>query len=287
MYWKDTPTIIRWTCLILIPLGIAAGVIGWYGDGHCWWDNRSFQANLLSSATGFFIGAPLALAVLSHLSNAQAEAIERRTARRQSASALANFRELAVEAFSVPERNQAQAAVNDLLSLAIEMQRLAIALRDSYQPTSRIDNEGQLAAALNEFHDRCKQTFDLGASMQAGASWVGRVSAQWRTIDSDIRPRIDASGLPWIAPSTSFKIAKSVEVVGAGPRSWFAGQQKAFVALTRDGSFPNPAQERSARQDASIRLADSPVGAVRWLGQLWELLDSLDDITAIESQYRS
>ena len=289
-YWEDTPPIIRWLCCVLIPLGITTGTIGLYGDSHGWWEERSFLANSLSSSTGFLFGAPFALAVLSHLGRAQTEAIERRAARRQSSRALAEFRELVLEAFTESTRSDPKSALDQLHPQAIEVQRQAIALRDAYQPaggTWRIEGLDRFSVALTDFHESCKQLFELGASMENGATWAGKTSAQWNILDSEIRPQVSASGLSWMTPETSFKIAQSIRAVERGPRPWFAGQRKALGSLTVHRSFSTSTQQWAATRGSLKRMADESIAAVRWLAQMWWLVDSLDATRAIESQHQS
>ncbi|MFJ6778401.1 hypothetical protein [Streptomyces yangpuensis] len=66
-------------------------ILGVVGDFLKWWENLSFTVNILSSFTGFMFAIPLALLVVSRLSEAHALLADRRRAREYARRAVADL----------------------------------------------------------------------------------------------------------------------------------------------------------------------------------------------------
>ncbi|MFJ3094631.1 hypothetical protein [Streptomyces hydrogenans] len=196
LWWLDTPRLIRKIVWVCIPLGVIAVSLGVYGDGHGWWDDRSFLTNLASSFASLLFGVPLALVVLTHLSAMQAEVAERRTAQRRISDAEKQF----VAAFQgrLPTANVHETA-EKFFSLATHARTVRRAI---HNPTARAEPVSAVAA---DFLQEYRAAF---VDPQAWGSHVGR---RWNVLDQEARPLAEAAGLPWIRAGEVHDVTKSVE----------------------------------------------------------------------------
>ncbi|TQK49797.1 hypothetical protein FBY35_0065 [Streptomyces sp. SLBN-118] len=105
-FWASTDSRVRRLTCFCLPLGFFLIGVGWYGDQHCWWNNRAFLTNLLSSFTSLMFGVPLALVVLSRITSGQAEALARAAALEQAREAAVQFRSTLLAQSSRPTPQQ-------------------------------------------------------------------------------------------------------------------------------------------------------------------------------------
>ncbi|MEV5099988.1 hypothetical protein ACFC5H_31690 [Streptomyces rochei] len=184
-WWRTTPRAIRWVVYLCFPLGCAAVGLGIYGDAHQWWENRSFLTNLASSFASLLFGVPTALVVLSHLSEMQAEAIERRSVQNRLRFATQAYRALAfkhvrpgvlptfdskVSELLVINEELIQALERGRLSAAAQVERRTMAFRESFTGDGRDQ-----------------------------AVWMDSLGLLWEQLDREIRPLVEGAGMAWMS----------------------------------------------------------------------------------------
>ncbi|MER5966799.1 hypothetical protein [Streptomyces sp. NPDC002057] len=185
-WWRETPKAIRWVAYISVPLGVAATVLGVYGDGHGWWDDRGFLTNLVSSFTSLLFGVPTALVVLSHLNGQQAQAMERRIARNRAEAAKAAYLELALRHVRSDAHSTYELAAAELVTTGREL----VSALTQHPP------HPQAGALLEKRRTDFQRTFTGGGAEQA--EWITSMLLVWEQFDGEIRPLVEGAGLSWL-----------------------------------------------------------------------------------------
>ncbi|MEU7017126.1 hypothetical protein AB4225_35165 [Streptomyces sp. 2RAF24] len=296
--WQDTPKSIRIICYTLIPLGVACGTVGIYGDWNGWWYERGFLTNLMSSFTGLLFGIPVALAVISHLGSTQAEAIERRAVRRQASLAAADFQRMVRSPFSSSVQNP-ESSLRSLAEKARRLELKAQELRDALAPGSskrgREESDKALIRdaleSLVAFCSACEDSLEFSGETDE-TIWSVLVASQWRVLDSEIRPRATDVGLSWLPSEKSFRIGHSVAVVQQA--SWITVQKNLQAtirhikeAIDSGENYVWNYQDKYVPilADARAALEESAQQARNWLLKLADLVEWLGDIRTIESPH--
>ena len=84
-------------------VGAALFVIGLIGDDLCWWQGLSFWPNAMTSLSGFFFGVPVALVLLSTITQEREDKSERDKLEQLSSTAWDQYVQR-VTAFCAPDR---------------------------------------------------------------------------------------------------------------------------------------------------------------------------------------
>ncbi|WP_314254702.1 hypothetical protein [Streptomyces sp. DSM 40907] len=199
----DTPRAIRWVVYVCLPLGAFAITLGIYGDGHGWWDDRSFLTNLASSFASLLFGVPLALVVLSHLSAMQDVVVERRLAQRQVRRVAEDFRSIfltLLPSANLAELHEAIGRLDDDLG---EMGRLMVETPDDIR-------------RLGFVHSRAVVHYGDVSPIDYEA-WAAHIKRQWTVLDQEIRPAVLSSTLNWMSAPAALRISQAVELLQREP----------------------------------------------------------------------
>ncbi|WP_146228473.1 hypothetical protein [Streptomyces sp. CG 926] len=210
-WWTDTPRTIRFVAYICVPMGVCGTVLGVYGDAHGWWEDRGFLTNLTSSLASAMFGIPTALLVLSHLGNAQAEALQRRQVRRRAQREVEAFRGVLLRVFSA----------EDVTTLRAHKAGADRAIQEMAEAPLRQPSAGTAdapALTLLEWLDQLRDPADAYnqalAEMMATIGgrhwgvWLDEIQDHWEAIDQDLRPQVADTGQPWLTPTRSVEMRR-------------------------------------------------------------------------------
>ncbi len=212
-WWLDTPRAVRWVVYICLPLGAITIGLGIYGDGHGWWDDRSFLTNLASSFASLLFGVPLALVVLTHLSAMQAAVAERRAAQRRMRAADQAFNDLFYRGFQTEPEHIMQ-AMRNLEEACGELSHLL-------STPSRFE--------AGEFERRVRKLLDV-CGVAPPPAWNYHVARSWAVLDEEVRPIAEAAGLPWMPTGEVLSIGRAVARLTEYPASFRKIRRLAMVA---------------------------------------------------------
>ncbi|MDW4913746.1 hypothetical protein [Streptomyces californicus] len=196
----------------MLILGVALLAFGLVADARGWWEGHEFATNVASSVTSLCFGVPAALLVFSHLGQAQEGAREKVQARAQVVQAAAEFEAVLLAPFTVA----------DLAQLQTSLQELSQALRATKEPDLDIDETNQRAEVFfNKLHVllpsvELARPYNGLRTMQRDRGqwevmrkWQTQVQSQSRILDEEVRPRVLASGLTWLAPGQASDIIQA------------------------------------------------------------------------------
>jgi hypothetical protein len=182
--WRETTPGVRALCLTLWSAAVAATAVGVWGDVTGWWDNKSFLANLASSAAGALFGVPFALVVIQYITARQADERERRDVMYQ-AGQLA--RELAGDARQLVRVEAYPHALGALHT----------ALRQAHQALERFGSGadgGESESVVRAY----ELWHEMVSSRTTTEVLLDRIAANWRTLKEDTRPRLQRIGAAWL-----------------------------------------------------------------------------------------
>jgi hypothetical protein len=208
-----------------MPLAGAVGVFfGVLGDGDGWWEGRSYLTNLFSSLTGLFFGVPFALLVLSRLTAAQADVVERRGVRRLIERVTGEFdsmRDAVFESARLRSHDQRADLVRewrDALreakqSLDVALERWETETREAgvpaWSPGPQFQASASTQAALEAAADAVNGARSLRPYARPDASdwpeWEGNrkmLEARWMELNREVRERAKEIGLDWVSFGT-------------------------------------------------------------------------------------
>ncbi|MFJ2304940.1 hypothetical protein [Streptomyces sp. NPDC087787] len=201
-WWHDTPVAIRWVAYVAIPLGFVTAGLGAYGDSHHWWDGRSFVTNLASSFVSLLFGVPTALVVLAHLSEMQAEAMERRAVQRSARQAAAEFERALLAGIKAQDLAEAHHAVNHAAVASCEYRdRLGDVRRAG---RGSLEAYGARQAAFDEHLNLGRLDYRI---------WLTDIALRWNRLDTEVRPRLDEMGLRWMAMPSYLVLRNGVQTL--------------------------------------------------------------------------
>ncbi|MFE7093320.1 hypothetical protein [Streptomyces erythrochromogenes] len=252
--------------------------LGLYGDGHGWWDERSFATNLASSFASLFFGVPLALLVLSHLGAQQGEVVERRAAQRQARRMAAKF----WRAFD--ERGMYEALTSPPDSSMLFSSRLgemasavdAMAALLDFPPESREFRTGELHSIIQEL----VRLFDSVGPADIEV-WSANLARQWAMLDDEARPSAEAAGLHWMRSEDILTLEAALQVLQSPSILTLLGSPFPATAhlLATQGNvdearrilneFASDVEQAQIWMDAAIRVHAMMVVELPTLGILW------------------
>lgn len=180
--WRETGPGVRVLCLALWAAGAVTLVAGVWGDATGWWQDRGYLANLVSSATSGLFGVPVALVVIQHITTRRADEREAREVQRLAARLA---REMTTDARGLV-RVEAQSRAVAVLRAALRAARQALTTAPSPDP-----------GPVQRAYELWGELVSPAASAQ---SPLDRLSANWRSLKDDARPRLIHAGQPWLDP---------------------------------------------------------------------------------------
>ncbi|MFE1877686.1 hypothetical protein ACFW9N_43780 [Streptomyces sp. NPDC059496] len=249
-WWADTPRAIRWVVYVCLPLGALAIAVGVYGDGHGWWDDRSFLTNLASSFASLLFGVPLALVVLSHLSAMQDVVVERRVAKRQTQRVADDFRSIFLNLLPTVSLAELQAAIDRLEGDLAEMRTLMAEAPGDQSQFSALFSRGVI---------------DYGeVSPIDYEAWAAHVKRQWTVLDEEIRPVVVSAMLNWLSAPAVLRISAAVELLQTEPE------------LFADPEVGEPVSRRSDLQGRNDYVVGRVAQARQWVGALRRIVELLE-----------
>jgi hypothetical protein len=176
--WRASTREVRILCVVLWSAGVVTLAAGAWGDTHGWWDSYGFLSNVASSATSGLFGVPFALVFFQHITLWQGDIRERREVSRM-ASRLAS--ELVGDA--------------RMLCRVSGMSALRAAIREARQTLSQREEPDA---------EVVRQAYDLWAKLVSppvnSQVLLSRMAASWRSMVSDVRPRLARVGGAWLDP---------------------------------------------------------------------------------------
>ncbi|WP_329580549.1 hypothetical protein [Streptomyces sp. NBC_01361] len=208
-----------WT-VVLLAIGIVAGVVGLIADGQRWWDGHEFLSNLASSFTSLCFGVPAALLVFSHLGEAQTQSRDAERARLRATQEVDEFRAILLQPFAAP-------GLEDLSGLVSEVEAgMKRQSREFRRGTSETVTAAQdaldeaianLMVAPGPHNGRQPWRTPWGRNMKP---WGNLVAGQWDVLDREIRPRLAELGLPWVTAvqtAVTRQAARELHTEGRNP----------------------------------------------------------------------
>lgn len=206
-FWSETPNRIKGVTYVCLPLGGFAIALGVWGDGHGWWDDRSFLTNLASSFASLLFGVPLALVGLSHLGSLQADAAAQRAAVRRGLNAARDFTATVLSEF----RNLEVAASSEDL---IRLRTANLQFRQAVHAWPK-DPSPAASAEVNMRFERRRAAIQ-GAFKTRGnevGPWLTMISEAWHRLDMEVRPRLEDADVRWMPRAEHVKIRSAVRAL--------------------------------------------------------------------------
>lgn len=200
----DYSTGSRRAAAVSIFMGAALVIIGVVGDCRGWWHDLSFVPNAITSLAGFFVGVPVALVLLSTITQEREDKSERDKLEQLSSTAWEQFAQR-VTAFCAPDR---------IRVLHLAAKRLAPVWADSSTQIRRFAgwDRGEAPADQEEYralNSRFRPWADeidgllrhidnvLPAGSDLQVEWVG-VQRSWAVLDTYVKLQRFERGLGWI-----------------------------------------------------------------------------------------
>ncbi|WP_329391366.1 hypothetical protein OG625_40350 (plasmid) [Streptomyces sp. NBC_01351] len=250
-WWLDTPRAIRWVVYVCLPLGTLAITLGVYGDGHGWWDDRSFLTNLASSFASLLFGVPLALVVLSHLSAMQDVVIERRLAQRQTRHVAQEFRSIFLRMLPSANLAELHEAIDRLDDDLGEMRRLMVEA-----PGDTTQLRDVRSRAVVHYADVSPIDYE---------AWAAHIKRQWTVLDEEIRPAVLSSTLNWLSAPAALRISQAVELLQSEP-----------VLFTDTDTVERHIRGRTALRHNNGYLGSRVDQAREWVGALRRTVELIE-----------
>ncbi|MFE5795793.1 hypothetical protein ACFQ8C_24910 [Streptomyces sp. NPDC056503] len=204
-WWLETPNPIRWVLKVCLPLGILAIALGIYGDGHGWWDDRSFLTNLASSFASLLFGVPLALVGLSHLGSLQAEAANRMTAERRGREAARDFQRVVLTGFNRAPRHQALEDISAFQRVNHRLRQLTQGWAEDRSPERAREMLLTLDARTDAFH--------VAFRYPEIHRWTSAISHSWHRIDKEVRPFLENAEVWRVSPTQHAELRRAARLL--------------------------------------------------------------------------
>jgi hypothetical protein len=256
---------------------MAAGV---YGDHRGWWEHRSFLTNLVSSLASVMFGIPTALLILGHLSNAQAEALQKQQVRRRARREIEAFRHVLLRAFSATDLASLRAQTTGLDTAVLEMDRV---------PSPQWGEYGQARETAEAWVDRIRpledtyqQAFaDMVSSItgpQSG-SWLDDLQAHWEDLDQGLRFQAVEADQHWLTPPRMTEMR----------RVWVDLRSGGDIGAPLDLDIANwPSRDTDRHtppHEVYVQGVSRIEGAIRrrrtWLAALGVVLEAADELAGL------
>lgn len=255
----------------MVPLGITCALFGAVGDARGWWDNRGFLTNLASSFTSLLFGVPVALLVLSRLTDAQAEATLRRQVVRRARGSVQSLHD------TVMQRCRASdpaVVVAELLLLRDKNRELQDRLSTSRARRLALQDLANLTEERNNQWDQiCRLRIGDARMLRL---WMSTIRRQWVEIEQ-VRTRATEADMQWLPSNLEVRVSSAVDRLGDGPHTVFTLRPETFSALL-NSRYPATGQWTEWREET--RQVE------RWVGYLHDLVRSLPDLAAPQPRSR-
>ncbi|MFI7299253.1 hypothetical protein ACWCY6_17495 [Streptomyces sp. 900105755] len=245
-FWSETAPSAKWATYICLPLGVTMTAFGVYGDTVGWWDNFGFLTNLLSSMTSVLFGIPTALVVLGWLNTHQAETQARLSIRRRAKKGAARVRDALNLRVAEDVRANLPSAF-ERASDANDQARMALQRYRQRSDSERYEVLRETAAARD---NALTALFPANPSYR-DSEWFNEIILSWRSLDEDVRPRLEELDLRWLPNPRYSDMRKAVQVLEKTPSISMVEHHVQELRNRRDG---NP---------ASLRLLDSGINSAR------------------------
>ncbi|MEU0427112.1 hypothetical protein ABZ235_26500 [Streptomyces canus] len=261
---------------ICLPLGVCGVVLGVYGDSRGWWEHRGFLTNLTSSLTSVMFGIPTALLLLSALSNAQAEALQRQQVRRRARRAFEAFQRVLLAGFTATDLPQLRTLKANVDRIRQEMEALSQPPRPGQDLRTVIEQLEPWLCSLRNLEESYEvalgemlvkrdhlETQDFQLSL-----WLREVQVHWEALEQDLRPQALDTGQGWLSPADSAAMKHTA-------RAWTrTGFEERLRLDTSDIDVDN-----SIDVDRLIsRITASMQDRHGWFHSLQLYLDALDEL---------
>ncbi|MEJ8640009.1 hypothetical protein [Streptomyces sp. MS2.AVA.5] len=208
--WGDAPRVVRWVVVGCLVAGSAGLVVGILGDFNGFWDDKAFSTNLVSSVIGLLFGVPLALLVLSYLTEAQAEDRELKQCRRYAEKTVETFLDNLMQGFKGTDPSAIASALDQW---KIENTQAPQLLRGD-APVDfdvRRQRAGEVYACLEARNSA--QHAALSKNTTDSLDWLAQIVQNWDRLDSDIRPRVELLGIRWLPAKVYADLAAGVRLL--------------------------------------------------------------------------
>ncbi|MEU5574613.1 hypothetical protein [Streptomyces coeruleorubidus] len=244
-------------------------VVGIYGDSRGWWDDRGFLTNLLSSMTSVFFGVPSALIFLGRLGSHQAEVLQRRAVQRRARLTRQRFREAVLQGF----------ASQDLEALKPKLAQIGMTHHLYKGAIENYRNDPERRATLQTVHDDYERLLSeciRERSPHGVREWRGDIVLLWRTLDEEIRPRVEELGLTWLSTRHYLHVRESMaelEKTWTGARPFTDVEQALRILLgqeeaRRPGGIERARSRLGSRCDSSYQMTIAMTGLLMRLDDL-------------------
>lgn len=248
----------------MVPLGITCALLGAVGDAREWWDNRAFLTNLASSFTSLLFGVPVALLVLSRLTDAQAEATLRRQVVRRARGSVQSLHDTVMQRCRTSDPATLAA---ELLLLRDKNREMQDKLSTPRPQRAALQDLANLAEERNNLWDQiCRLRLRDARMLRL---WMSTISRQWTEIEQ-VRARATEAGMRWLPSNLEIRVSSAVERLGDGPHTVFSSHPETFTASLTGRYGPSERQWTEWREET--RQVE------RWLGYLYDLVRSLPDL---------
>ncbi|MFM9697897.1 hypothetical protein [Streptomyces europaeiscabiei] len=211
-FWSETAPSAKWATYICLPFGVTMAAFGVYGDTVGWWNDFGFLTNLLSSMTSVLFGIPTALVVLGWLSTHQAETQARLSVRRRSRKGAARVR----DALYLRVAEGVQSNLPSALQRASDANDQARMALQRYSQRSDSEAYAVLREAVAARDIALTELFPAEPAYRE-AEWFNEIILSWRSLDEDVRPRLEELDLQWLSNRQYSDMRKAIQVLEKSP----------------------------------------------------------------------
>jgi hypothetical protein len=204
--WNDYGKGLRWTFRLSMLLGIAIFVAGVIGDWRGWWKDLNFWPNAMTSLSGFFIGVPVALVLLSTL---QAEREEKSELDKLNGLSDAAWKEFCdrVDVFCSADRISAHRVAHD--EITKRWSEIAHGIRKYFGTNDpaedvSIPSDDEYAAFVvqlpkwaDDLDSALRKALRLRSKLTLEVEWAG-IRQSWNMLNSYIKVRRTERKKNWI-----------------------------------------------------------------------------------------
>jgi hypothetical protein len=246
--WSDYTHGRRWSLAVSMVIGVGLFGCGVAGDIPGWWSGLGFAPNAVTSLSGFFVGVPIALVLLSTISAEREEKSQIDKVEALSAAAWADYSHK-VTAFCSDERiaalNFAGAALADRWD---DYRMMCLYFTDifknaeNYKPPSD-ELFDELVTALPEMADNLEHMVNdhvLSAvpnQLDAETKWLSLVRS-WSLLDTYVKVQRFERNLDWLPEDLDTRIQQKM-LHAASPFKEFLDLHKEYGELENCAGIAN------------------------------------------------
>ncbi|WP_329167537.1 hypothetical protein OHB49_45340 (plasmid) [Streptomyces sp. NBC_01717] len=181
----------------------------------------------------------------------QAEAMERRAVQRSARKAAAEFERALLAGFKAPDFAGATVGINQAVLASI-----------GYRDRVR-DVRGRFRGSLDAYAAR-KRAFDEHLNL-GGLDyhiWLTEIATRWHRLDSEVRPRLDETGLHWLAMHSYVVFRDNVRKLQDVERPIFVARTEDRVRALENAPATNANVENQAQLRAEAEATVACLSAV-------------------------